>query len=229
MVTFDPAKLIETIERVVGQIRSEFPKADLLAVGESVTELARRAETRSAAIKASSVPLRIAIVLILAFGLAGSWFVIQKIRRFPDAGELFTFFQGLEAVLNVVILAGVALFSIVTVESRWQRSAVLKEINAIVSLVHVIDMHQLGKRPMLVEARSAGKDHALPAGSYTPDEIMRYFDLCSDLMSLAAKIALIYEEVLPDSAVSDAVTDAAQLATALSNETYQKMMLMDRR
>jgi hypothetical protein len=228
MVAFDSVKLIDTIGRVVAQVEAEFPKADLLQVGKSVMELAHKAEARSTAIQKTNPWLRFGIILVLALGFSAGFFVVNNIRRFPDTGDLFTMFQGLEAVLNVVILSGAAIFSIVTIETRWQRNAALKEINAVVSLIHIIDMHQLGKHAMIAEMRNMTRNGLLKEEFYTLSQINRYFDFCSDLMSLAAKITLIYEEKLPDSVISDAVTDAAQLATALSNETYQKMMLIDR-
>jgi hypothetical protein len=228
MIAFDPAKLMDTIERVVAQIETEFPRADLLQVGRSVLEQARKAEARSSLIQKTNPWLRIGIVLVLALGFTAAFFVVQKIRRFPDTGDLFVIFQGLEAVLNVVILSGAAVFSIVTIETRWQRKAALKEINATISLIHVVDMHQLGKHAIIAEMRSATQDDLLKDGYYTLAQINRYFDFCSELMSLAAKITLIYEEKLADTVITDAATAAAQLATALSNETYQKMILMDR-
>ena len=64
--------------------------------------------------------------------------------------EIFSVFQGVEAAANIVVLAGAALFFLISLETRLKRSRVAARSARFRSIAHVIDMHQLTKDPSRV-------------------------------------------------------------------------------
>jgi hypothetical protein len=55
--------------------------------------------------------------------------------------------QTLEAVVNLLILFGGAVWFLITLEERVKRRRTLEALHQLRSLAHVIDMHQLTKDP----------------------------------------------------------------------------------
>ena len=55
---------------------------------------------------------------------------------------------------------------------------------------------------------------------------MRYLDYCSELLSVASKVAALYAQSLPDAVVTDAVSDLERLTTHLSQKIWQKIAML---
>ena len=56
---------------------------------------------------------------------------------------------------------------------------------------------------------------------------MRYFDYCSEMLSLIGKVAALYVQGFPDSVALQAVDDIEGLTTSLSRKIWQKIMIIE--
>ena len=217
------AKILETIEELEARIVSRFPGSGLSRVCGDLAGLARHTAGRINSVARPYWPLRALLAaVILAAALTLAWLVLEA-QVLKGSDQLSDVMQGLDAGMNLVVILGGAMFFIVTLETRWKRRRALAGLHELRSIIHVIDMHQLTKDPsMLGAARtSASPDHDL-----TPFELMRYLDYCSEMLSLAAKLAALYAEKLSDPIVVDTVGDIERLTTNLASKIWQKITMV---
>jgi len=150
--------------------------------------------------------------------LAGKAFTLQA------STELSNVMQGIDAGVSLLIVLGGAAFYLSSLESRWRRAAVLKDLHGFRSIAHVIDMHQLTKDP---SALGGPRTSSSPQRVMTRFELVRYLSYCSEMLSLASKAAAVYAEKIDDPAVVDAVGDIERLTTNLSQKIWQKITLVE--
>ena len=224
--TLDTSKIVETIEKLERRIGERFPSAGLGKVCAELAETARESRDRLDRIARPNLWLRLASAAVLGLGCAllayvGS--IILKLKS--DNTDLFGVMQGIEASVNLVIVMGAAVFSLVTLESRWKRRRALDDLHELRSIVHVIDMHQLTKDPG-ASTSVTPPTASSPARRMAPQELNRYLDYCSEMLSLTAKVAALYAQHSTDSAVLEAVNDLERLTTNLSNKIWQKITIV---
>jgi hypothetical protein len=142
-------------------------------------------------------------------------------KRISD--DLFAMIQAIDAGVNLLVLTGAMIFFLLSIEERAKRGRALKALGELRSIVHVIDMHQLTKDPMII---AGPRTAASPERHMTPFELTRYLDYCSEMLSLAAKIAALYAQSSSDAVVIDAVSDLTTLTTDLSSKVWQKITLV---
>lgn len=223
----DADKILETLDRLGRRIHERFPNAGLNKVAAQLLSIGRDTERRAAFVNRPYVPLRLLagtlIVLLVAVVVLGVVASLRVSGRIENLGSLM---QALEATVNDIVFVGVAIWFLVTIETRIKRRTALRGIHALRSIAHVIDMHQLTKDP----------DHVLGPGPGTPSspirpmtrfELARYLDYCSEMLSLTSKLAVLYVERFDDAAVLAAVNDVQSLTTGLSNKIWQKIMILD--
>ncbi|MEA2904031.1 MAG: hypothetical protein QOI12_1418 [Alphaproteobacteria bacterium] len=224
--TLDAAHIIETLRRLQRRIDERFPASGLAAVCRELVETAKTAQQRSQSIAAPNLGLRAAVCLAVAAAVAGLAYVARSINLQVGTAEIFSVFQGVEAAANIVVLAGAALYFLVSLEARLKRRRSLRDLHAFRSLAHVIDMHQLTKDPSAVLAGGPATASS-PARAKTGFELTRYLDYCSEMLSLTNKLAALYAQNLPDPVIIDAVNDIEVLTTNLSNKIWQKITILD--
>ena len=61
----------------------------------------------------------------------------------------------------------------------------------------------------------------------SPFELGRYFDYCSELLSLIAKIGAVYVQDFTDAVALGAVDEVENLTTGLSRKIWQKIMVLE--
>jgi hypothetical protein len=88
-----------------------------------------------------------------------------------------------EAAVNQVILLAMAIFFMLSLETRAKRRAALKALHRLRSIVHIVDMHQLTKDPGYLSSPEMATPSS-PERSLTRFELARYLDYCSELFSL---------------------------------------------
>jgi hypothetical protein len=59
------------------------------------------------------------------------------------------------------------------------------------------------------------------------EQLGRYLDYCSELLSLTSKLAALYVQYRNDPIVLEAVSEVEQLSGDLSNKIWQKITLLD--
>jgi hypothetical protein len=147
----------------------------------------------------------------------------------PAFSSLADLLQGLDAAINEVVLTGVAIFFLSTLETRLKRARALKAIHVLRSLAHIIDMHQLTKDPERIARPELGTDTvSSPEREMTSFELTRYLDYCSEALSVLSKLAALYVQQFDDPVTLSAVNDVEDLTTGLSRKIWQKIMMLDR-
>jgi hypothetical protein len=139
-----------------------------------------------------------------------------------DLGE---FVQVLESGINDVVLIGVAVFFLITLETRIKRRRALDALHELRVIAHIIDMHQLTKDPERIFGQGLDTESS-PRRAMTPLELGRYLDYCSEMLSLAGKIAALYVQRFPDDVALGAVNEIEDLTTGLSRKIWQKLMIL---
>jgi hypothetical protein len=222
----DPQKVIDTIGALQKRILERFPGAGLADVCAELLAVAKENSARSRAISRRNFPLRLATLLLLAAGFAGLAWIVRLFTQFPAAAEnVYSVLQGVEAAANLTVLLGAAVFFMVRIEERWKRHRALGALHELRSIVHVIDMHQLTKDPSAV-VQIAGNTPSSPARSLTRFEVTRYLDYCSEMLSLTAKLAVLFAQGFPDPLVTETVSDIERISAGLSQKIWQKIMIL---
>ncbi|MEL6920170.1 MAG: hypothetical protein AAFO77_03980 [Pseudomonadota bacterium] len=162
---------------------------------------------------------------------AGSVYLFSQIGTFIQIDTISSedptdLVQAVEAAINTAVFTGIGIYTLVNLEKRMKRSRALKSLHAMRSIVHIIDMHQLTKDPSAFSGGYHRTEHS-PERTLTPNELARYLDYCSELLSITGKIAALYAQSLDDDVVVGAVNDIESLGTNLSRKIWQKIMLID--
>ena len=226
--TLDPEKIIATAANLERRIGERFPGSGLENVGHELVMLARDTAKSADEIARPMWWLRVLIALAvvgggLVFFLVGSFLTFKRIET-----DGFNLVQGIEAGINTLVLIGLGVFALFRIEERAKRHAALKGLHAMRSLVHVIDMHQLTKDPVVFSSDFKPTPSS-PKRTMSRVDLKRYLDYCSELLSLTGKVAALYAQSLADHDVLEAVNDIENLATNLSRKIWQKIMLLESR
>jgi fermentation-respiration switch protein FrsA (DUF1100 family) len=223
----NPEKVIETIGLLRHRIAERFPGAGLTEVCAELLLVAGDSSARAEKIARRNVPLRIGIFVLLVAGVAAfAWIVLLLRSVSATADNVYSVLQGVEAAANLVVLMGAGMFFLTRIEERLKRRAALKALHELRSIVHVIDMHQLTKDPSAVIS-VAGNTTSSPARTLTRFELTRYLDYCSEMLSLTAKVAVLFAQGFPDPTVTETVSDIERIAAGLSQKIWQKIIILE--
>lgn len=222
-----PEPLVGTIAALELRIRERFPESGLSRVSTELKELAHSTIAVATELARPIWILRAAsAICIAALLLTFVGFIVVGLRTVPRIDGLPEFLQASEAAVNEVILLALAIYFFVSLETRFKRRRALKSLHQLRSLVHIVDMHQLTKDPEYVLSPEMATASS-PARSLGRFELARYLDYCSELLSLASKLAALHAQYLHDSVVLNAVNDIETLVASLSNKIWQKIMILD--
>ncbi|HJZ30027.1 MAG TPA: hypothetical protein VKF35_02935 [Hyphomicrobiaceae bacterium] len=224
--SLDAHKVIETIDALERRICERFPGAGLVRVCGELLTIARESSQRAHAIGRTNMALRL---VVFAFLLGSLWllWLIGSLIDFTrtNADNVYSVLQGIEAAANLAVLMGAALFFLFRIEERIKRRRALRALHELRSIVHVIDMHQLTKDPS-GSVKVGGSTASSPPRTLTRFELSRYLDYCSEMLSLTAKVAVLYAQSFPDTEVTEAVSDIERIAAGLSQKIWQKIMIV---
>jgi hypothetical protein len=171
--------------------------------------------------------LRIGTWLLILAGAALLVTLAGTVMPLRSDGETIAgWMQGLEAGVNIIILVVVGIAFLVSLERRLKRHRALESLHRVRSFVHIVDMHQLTKDPDQLLAPE-NVTVASPTRELSRFELARYLNYCSELLSLASKLAALHAQYLNDAAVLEAVNDVETLVASLSNKIWQKITILD--
>ncbi|MBI1341192.1 hypothetical protein GC169_13410 [bacterium] len=225
--SLDPDNIIKTLTRLRSRIAERFPDrgiaqvcAELLAIAIEDKERARKMARRNYWIAAG-------VWVSLGLGVVGLGLVLRQVRLDINGAEALSLFQGVEAVLNVVVLAGAAVWFLLNLESRWRREQILGDLHELRSIAHVIDMHQLTKDPTTILSKGSTTTSS-PVREENEFLLTRYLEYCSEMLSVTGKLAALYAQGVRDPTIIDAVNDIEDLTGNLSRKIWQKIMILNR-
>jgi hypothetical protein len=221
----DPAEIVRTLETLNNRIEERFPGAGLARLCAELLDVARHAQDRAAWIARPQAALRVgawALVVLIVAGMITTLVTFQM----PEVGfDLVDFIQVLEAGINDVVLIGVAVFFLITLETRLKRRRALDALHELRVIAHIIDMHQLTKDPERMATERADTASS-PQRTMSPAELGRYLDYCSEMLSLTGKVAALYVQRFPDTVAVATVNEIEDLTTGLSRKIWQKLMML---
>jgi hypothetical protein len=223
-LALDPDQIVRTVEALTRRVEERFPGSGLGRLCTQLLEVARRARERAVWIARPLLPLRVAAWLLVAVIVAGLGTTLLSLEMPKGGLGLGEFIQVLEAGINDVVLVGVALFFLITLEARIKRRRALDALHELRVIAHIIDMHQLTKDPERVLGKGGDTDSS-PVRTMTPIELGRYLDYCSEMLSITGKIAALYVQRFPDGVALTAVNEIEDLTTGLSQKIWQKLMI----
>lgn len=223
----NPELLVSTVETLSARVGERFPHAGLYKVSKHLCQIATESRQRVSESGRKSVWIRALMGLLLLLLVVGVVGGVLAFKIQPNSGAVtwLEFIQAMESGINDMIFIGAAIFFLASLENRMQRRRILKALHELRSVAHVIDMHQLTKDPQ----RASGQLIATPSSpriELTPDQLIRYLDYCSEMLSLVGKLAALYLKRSDDPIVLSTVDEIEGLTTGLSRKIWQKLMII---
>lgn len=225
--TLSSQHLIKTVETLQRRINERFPGCGLSKVCAELSQIARESSRKVDLASRPNMPLRIGIGIILVLGIMLLFYVGTIIEVKRGSENLFGVLEGIDAAVNTLIVTAAGMYFLTTLEGRWHRERALKDLHELRSIIHVIDMHQLTKDPSRV-ATVGTSTPSSPQRPMTPFELSRYLDYCSEMLSLAAKIAALYAQGTRDPLIIETSSDLGQITSDISSKIWQKITLVQR-
>ena len=223
----DPDSIIRTLDRLNARIGERFPNRGLSRVCAELLALAHEDAGNAERLARPFWGLRTLLAVILIGGAGAIGYAAWVWRTLPRVeAETFHAFQGVEALLNIVILTGAGVWFLLNLEARIKRGRILADLHELRAIAHVVDMHQLPKDPMIALGRGSATASS-PERDMTPFELGRYLDYCSEMLSLIAKLAALYMATSRDPVVGQAVDEIQDLTTSLSRKIWQKIVILE--
>lgn len=218
--------IVRTIDRLSKRISERFPGRGLAAVGEEFASLAQEEVGLAETLTRPRFGLRVLVTLLILASVIAIAYLGWTYRNEMGSDDALTKFESLEALINIVLLSGAAIFFLLNLEARQKRSAVLARIDQLRSIAHVIDMHQLTKDPT-VELYNASATPSSPDHDLTGDQLVRYLDYCAEMLALTGKLAALYLEFIKDPVIIATVNDFETLTSDLSRKVWQKISVLE--
>jgi hypothetical protein len=215
----------ETVQALQTRIAARFPQRGLLAVCGDLLLLVEEVQDSSSRTHQRIRVARLAARVVMVLVLAGTAFALVMAGRDVVRHGLDTFVDLLplvETAINDIVFAGIAVFFLWSFPERVQRGQLLKLLHQLRSTAHIIDMHQLTKDPEQLKPSFTPSSASKPLGM-TRDEVERYLDYCSEMLSLVGKTAALCAEESRDNVVLETVSRIETLTVGLSRKIWQKI------
>ena len=222
--TLDDRAIIRQLGELRNRVAERFPTRGLTQTVSHLVDIARPTAREAASLREPQWGLRILSVLPILAAAYGFYLLIDYYHLSFEGALAFTeFTQALDAAFNILLLSGLFIAFFVRLESRHKREKALRGLYRLRAIAHVIDMHQLTKDPTSVAGKA--RTPSSPVRDLTNEQLLRYLDYCSEMLSLTGKLAALYAQHFPDATVISAVNDVEELATNLSRKIWQKIVL----
>ncbi|MBL9084361.1 MAG: hypothetical protein JNK76_21345 [Planctomycetales bacterium] len=221
-----PSQIVDTIDVLSRRIKERFPQSGLFRVAVELHALAQEAVVRAEKIRRPNILLRGFVLLLIGLVVALVAMTARSIRLNNEVFQLEHFVQTIDSSISSVVFLGAAIVFLFSLELKLKRKRALEAVRELRSLAHIIDMHQLTKDPERVTGRGAATASS-PKRTMTAFELGRYLDYCSELLSLLSKTGALYVQEFPDPVAIEAVDQVSNLATDLSRNIWQKIMILE--
>lgn len=223
----DAGAVHDTILRLEQRIGARFPESGLRRVAQELVGVARDATERVETIAKRNGLIRV-VSWLLTLTIVGILVSIPFTLKLGDVNTVAEAIQVLEAALSSSFFIGAAILFLLSLDSRLRLQRALSAIHELRAMAHVVDMHQLTKDPALLLASTPASHEHGEQQAFTPFELERYLDYCSEMLALISKLAVLYVQDFPDSRAVNVVDDIEDLTTGLSRKIWQKIMLIPR-
>lgn len=222
----NPDQVTATVEQLSRRIGERFPNSGLYRVCLTLLDFSKKAKPRARALGRPFLLRRLWMALVfitVAFSVFLGVSQIGGIFTMGADAPTLSLFEGVEALINIVLLIGAGILFVVTSETRAKRTRALKDLHTLRSIAHVIDMHQLTKDPASI-LKTGPPTASSPVRSMSEFELTRYLDYCTEMLSLTGKLAALYAEATDDNTVISAAGDLERMTTSMASKVWQKIM-----
>jgi hypothetical protein len=216
----------ETVEELYGRIEARFPQrgllgvcGDLVKLVDEVQDTAGAGQRRIRLARYVSRVVMVGVILVTAVALA---FAGHDAVTGDDTLTSVDVLDVAGTAIQDLVYAAIAIFFLWSFPERLERSRLLGLLHQLRSTAHVIDMHQLTKDPEQLKPsfRPTAKSHKL---GMTRDQVERYLDYCSEMLSLVGKTAALCAEESRDAVILETVSTIENLTVGLSRKIWQKI------
>jgi hypothetical protein len=221
----DSQKILKTICMLQKRIEERFAGSSLSMVCGDLAGVAENSDETIRHIQKNRTGYRILVFVFVAAVLGSSAFGLSRLRTCDGEMTVIQLLQVLDAVFNIVLLVGGAIIFLVSIENRTKRRRVIKALNTLRCLAHVIDSHQLTKDPSYLDQAVINTTHS-PKRNMTPFELGRYLDYCSEMLSMVSKVGFLYVQNYNDPNATKSVRDLEEMTNGLSRKIWQKIMII---
>jgi hypothetical protein len=219
--------ILTTLATLHGRISERFPGSGLSQVAQELYRIGKETGPILERIRRPNALLRVGIIITVALiGLVAVALFFYMPSLSLDVAGVGSLLQAVESAAQDLIFLALAIYFLVTIETRINRRISLQALRELRSIVHIVDMHQLTKDPehLLTPGMSTASS---PERKLTRFELARYLDYCAELLSLSSKLAALHLQYVNDPVVLNAVNDIEVLASNLSNKMWQKIVILD--
>jgi hypothetical protein len=215
-----------TVEVLYGRIEARFPKrgllgacGDLVKLVDEVQDVAGAGQRR---IRVARYVSRVLMVVVVAVTVVALVFAARDAITGEEDLSSIDLLDVAGSAISDVVYAAIAIFFLWSFPERLERSRLLSLLHQLRSTAHVIDMHQLTKDPEQLKPsfRPTAKSTRL---GMTRDEVERYLDYCSEMLSLVGKTAALCAEESRDAVILETVSTVENLTVGLSRKIWQKI------
>lgn len=209
------------------RIDERFPDSGLGRVASELETVTGEAVALATAIAQPNWLLRgfVSLGVITIFALLGT--AAYQLRLQHGSQGWSDFLQGLEALVNDLIFAGLAVYFLLSLETRSKRKRIVSALHTLRSLAHIVDMHQLTKDPEQLLSHGP-RTESSPERSMTSFELNRYLDYASEMLAIMGKVAALYVQDFDDPVALHAASDVQDLTVNLSRSIWQKIVILAR-
>jgi hypothetical protein len=117
----NPAKIVETLARLQSRIAERFPASGLAQVCAELVETGRATAATAQAIARPNFALRLGVAAIIALGVAAQVFAARFLKVEGLQTDAASLVQGLDAAVNLLLLAAGGVWFLLTLEERFKR------------------------------------------------------------------------------------------------------------
>ena len=220
-------EIIKTIARLRDRIAERFPESSLGRIAGDLHALAQHTRGQLSFLREPHRGLRAAVAFAILAMLVVVIAAALSVRVNTRVSDISQFLQAIESGINDVVFLSVAIWFLVSLETRRKRARALELLHHLRSIAHIVDMHQLTKDPEYLMA-DRETTASSPIRSMTAPELGRYLDYCSEMLSLTSKVAVLIVQRFNDPLVLGAVNEVEALCSGLSGKIWQKITLLER-
>jgi hypothetical protein len=216
----------DTVEALYGRIEARFPNRGLLGVcGDLITlvdEVQSSSDVGQRRIRVARLASRMVMAAVIAVTAIAIGLAFHDALLGDDVKSSIDVLALAETAISDLVYASIAIFFLWSFPERLERSRLLSLLHQLRSTAHVIDMHQLTKDPEQLKPSFTPSSASKPLGM-TRDEVERYLDYCSEMLSLVGKTAALCAEESRDNVVLETVSRIETLTVGLSRKIWQKI------
>lgn len=223
----DAVAVRDTVDRLQRRIEARFPKRNLAKVADEVRSAIDEmlVQPQSPWYDIMRITSRVLIGIVVVTVALAFILLLTGVGQDQDVPAAWEWAAIVEAMINDVVFAGIAVFFLWHIPNRIQRNHDLKSLHRLRSLAHIIDMHQLTKDPERLSKGFTKTERTIDLGM-DMHQLWAYLDYCSELLSLVGKAAALFADKNNDDTVLATVEGIEELTTGMSRKIWQKISLL---